>query len=562
MLTLQPTIDHARPTSVPSDRWSTCAIEGCCKPLPTPAPITTVALVQRNTATELLLKSVSLLTHNVRSLATDFLTHTFSKPKKPSWDIRLAMFVSVFQQITSHTHLGDLAMARALVFMPNMIPWSAVITETSFRVSSHKLKGLLAVHDAQEDGSRELTGEWVAERKVWERWNAETKARASDAAERSALDLGGRIKGKRQGREKVVLYLHGGAYYLMSAKTHRDITYRVSKVTGQRVFALNYRLSPETPFPGALLDAVYAFLYLTDPDGLAINPKDVVVMGDSAGGGLALALLFYLRDHDMETPGGGVLFSPWVDLTFSSPSWDTNILFDYLPPRPQEDAPLHPTRFYLGDQYPQLAKHPYVSPLFATSFENLPPLLIQHGDSENLCDEINQLARRLAESETTHVQHECYEDMVHVFHAFNFLEPAKKAMESVGGFVKNVVPTVHKYQAQVSKLLKQSHPASATAPVTDGLTLHPVDPAAQLRTSKSDPNLHRHFGGHLQRDTRGVARGLDISPWTMTAADGIERQVGGVRLVKVPLHTPFTLLVRSCTSSSEKLKASETWVRL
>lgn len=73
--------------------------------------------------------------------------------------------------------------------------------------------------------------------------------------------------------------------------------------------AINYRLSPETRFPGALLDAVYAFLYLTDPDGLAIDPSNIAVMGDSAGGGLALAMMLYLRDHHMANVGCAVLFS-------------------------------------------------------------------------------------------------------------------------------------------------------------------------------------------------------------------------------------------------------------
>ncbi|RUS22207.1 Alpha/Beta hydrolase protein [Endogone sp. FLAS-F59071] len=529
------------------DCWADCTLEGCCSPLLATEPVTTVLLVPPTTTASLLLKSLGLLTHNIRSLATDFLTHTFSKPKKPSWDIRLAMFISFFHQLTSHHHLGDLHIARALVVMPNMIPGNAiVITPMSFRVRSCKLRGVLSKMDAEETGRREIDGEWVAEKKVWNKWNDQMRmAKEEQKGERSAFDMGARARQQKKeaSEEKIVLYLHGGAYYLMSAKTHRDITYRVSKVTGRRVFAINYRLAPETRFPGALLDAVYAFLYLTDPDGLAIDPSNIVVMGDSAGGGLALAMILYLRDHRMANVGCAVLFSPWVDLTFSSPSWETNPHFDYLPPRPEENNPLHPTKFYLGpDQYPQLATHPYVSPLFARSFENLPPLLIQHGDSENLSDEISELARRIAATETTHIQYECYEDMVHVFHAFNFLEPAKKAMESVGGFVKNVVPTVHKYQAQVSKLrlgnrsgaqafvesahlVPNSTPATARAhnrasfaPSFHHLSVPAANAAAQLRTSKSDPNLRKDFGTHHGHEGWGSSIALEITPWTMTAA--------------------------------------------
>ena len=101
----------------------------------------------------------------------------------------------------------------------------------------------------------------------------------------------------------------------MSASTHRFLTISISRYTECRVFAINYRLAPETRFPGQLHDAVSAYMRLTVDMG--IPPEHIVIAGDSAGGGLALATLMYLRDNQYPLPSGAILQSPWVDLTMS-----------------------------------------------------------------------------------------------------------------------------------------------------------------------------------------------------------------------------------------------------
>jgi acetyl esterase/lipase len=95
-----------------------------------------------------------------------------------------------------------------------------------------------------------------------------------------------------------------------------------SRVFNARVLSVDYRLAPETVFPGGLHDSVAAYLYLTAD--LGVDPASIIVAGDSAGGGLTLALLLYLRDNDMPLPGGAVLQSPWCDLTKSFRSWEEN----------------------------------------------------------------------------------------------------------------------------------------------------------------------------------------------------------------------------------------------
>ncbi|KAI8149066.1 Alpha/Beta hydrolase protein [Fennellomyces sp. T-0311] len=231
--------------------------------------------------------------------------------------------------------------------------------------------------------------------------------------------------------EKVIMFIHGGGYISMSTKTHRDLIHKVSKVTGRRVFAFDYRLSPETRFPGALYDTVQAYLYLIDT---GMDPKNITLIGDSAGGGLCLALPFYLRDHGFPLPEGIVLFSPWVDLTFTYPSWKYNACYDYLP-TDISSWDKNPAILYLGaENHAQLCRHPYVSPLYAENFEGLPPILIQYGGGETLRDEIVELARKVKGSRTTVVQVEEYEDMPHVFQLLP-LDKSQQAIANVGRFV-------------------------------------------------------------------------------------------------------------------------------
>ncbi len=157
---------------------------------------------------------------------------------------------------------------------------------------------------------------------------------------------------------------------------------------------------------------------------------------DSAGGGLALALMYYLRDNKYELPSGAMLFSPWVDLTMSCDSWDTNAEFDYLP-MPKSGDHMNPVWAYLGDNLDKYLTHPYASPLFG-DMHGLPPLLIQCGDAEVLRDEVTLLAHKASLSGVA-VRHELYEDCVHVFQAFLFLDASRKALQSARHFVRTAL---------------------------------------------------------------------------------------------------------------------------
>ncbi|RIB18232.1 Alpha/Beta hydrolase protein [Gigaspora rosea] len=394
-----------------------------------------------------LLDHVGLLTSQATVLTSNFLIHHLSGPCKPSWPIQLTLMRAAVRALTDHSHLASVDNLRMITFtnssIPFIIPSDIIVTPVSFRVFNRGLLGILKDLEDCESGNREISAEWVVPKGLWRKMNDDYHLSVSQQ-KHIYIDQ----DGIKWSNEKVILFIHGGGYCMLSTKTYRELNYRLSKATGRRVFAINYRLAPEFPFPCGLHDAVHSFLYLIDPNGLAIQPHNIVVVGDSAGGGLTLALLYYLRDNQMSLPGGVVLFSPWVDLTMSSASWNQNPSFDWLF-KPKDDDPLHPVKLYLShEDRSKMIKHPYVSPLFG-DLNNLPPMLIQCGDCELLTDEINELVKKISATGTTFVQHEVYEDMVHVFQAFNFLEQSIKALDSVGYFVRYVLP-IHQRNTLIS----------------------------------------------------------------------------------------------------------------
>ncbi|GAA6049791.1 hypothetical protein JCM3770_002163 [Rhodotorula araucariae] len=387
------------------------------------------------------------------SLTKAFVQHHVFGPPKPSWGVELTLFTTFLREVSSYSHLSSLTRLRSVLELGSLLPTpkDGIVTPISFRVKRRNLRGLLADVDAQENGQREISGEWVTNKRLWRRMTREWTLNKPDAAA-----INGATKASSDSKDGIVcLYLHGGAYYMFSAETHRYLTISVSRYCDARVFAINYRLAPETRFPGQLHDAVSAYMRLTVD--LKIPPENIIIAGDSAGGGLALATLMYLRDEGYPLPSGGILMSPWVDLTMSCESWTTNRAYDYLPNPNTEDDHLHPVKCLLGDSIEEYLTHPYVSPLFGT-FEGLPPLHIQAGDAEVLRDEITLLAHKAALAGVK-VEHEIFEDCVHVFQAFLFLEASRKAFQSQRTFVKHTLPRLRRKAAS-----RASASASSTSP--------------------------------------------------------------------------------------------------
>ena len=190
------------------------------------------------------------------------------------------------------------------------------------------------------------------------------------------------VEGPNSG-EVVLLYLHGGGYFGCSAETHRPITVAFAR-QGFRVFAPDYRLAPENKFPAAVDDAVAVYRALLSA-GHA--PQEIVVSGESAGGGLALSLMLSLRSAAIPLPACAAIFSPWTDLAATGDSIRINAARCAM----FSGADIAPSaRYYLGDRDP---RDPLASPLYA-DLTGLPPLLIHVGADEVLLDDSTRLAER------------------------------------------------------------------------------------------------------------------------------------------------------------------------
>jgi acetyl esterase/lipase len=227
-------------------------------------------------------------------------------------------------------------------------------------------------------------------------------------------------------RERCILYLHGGAYIAMSARTHRAVTSRLACWSDARLFALNYRLAPEHPFPAALDDALAAWRALV-ASGIAASR--IMVAGDSAGGGLTLALLVALRDAGDALPAGAVVFSPWTDLAVTGKTIVENDAADPLF-FGRWVAPV--ARHYLGDT---VATDPLVSPVYA-DLNGLPPLLIQVGDTEVLLDDSRRVAENASRAGVTAMLR-VYPGVPHGWQIFAAVLPeARAALREASVFIR------------------------------------------------------------------------------------------------------------------------------
>jgi monoterpene epsilon-lactone hydrolase len=227
-----------------------------------------------------------------------------------------------------------------------------------------------------------------------------------------------------QGR--FIYYLHGGGYVAGSISTHREIAWRLSRAAKAPVLTIGYRLAPENPFPAAVEDATTGYRWLLSQ---GTDAARVVIVGESAGGGLTVATLVALRDAGEPLPAAAVCVSPWVDLECTGKSAVTKINLD---PIVHQDGLLKNARDYLGNTDPRT---PLASPIYA-DLTGLPPLLIQVGTAEVLFDDATRLAER-AKSDGVAVVLEPWEDMIHAWHLFAAKLPeGQQAIDRIGEFVQ------------------------------------------------------------------------------------------------------------------------------
>ena len=226
---------------------------------------------------------------------------------------------------------------------------------------------------------------------------------------------------------RVLLYFHGGGYCSGSILSHRRLVTEAGRAAKVRTLAIEYRLAPEHPFPAALDDAFSAWNFLRT-SGIAAG--HIAVGGDSAGGGLTLALINRLRKADESIPGCAWLISPWTDLTLSGSTLATKDAVDPI---------IHKAYLAeLADAYlpPDMDRlDPRVSPLFA-DLSGLPPTLIQVGACETLLEDSTRFARAAGAANIA-VTLQIWPDMIHAFPMWNaHLEPGRRALAEAGEFIR------------------------------------------------------------------------------------------------------------------------------
>jgi len=229
---------------------------------------------------------------------------------------------------------------------------------------------------------------------------------------------------------RVVLYLHGGGYAIGSNRTHIELAGRLARAARAQVLMVEYRLAPEYPFPAAVEDALSAYRYLLDH---RVGGGQILLAGDSAGGGLAVGTAMAIRDLGLPSPAGVVGISPWLDLSCGLSS-------DYA--CQARDPLITPSRirFFAGHYAAgRDPTHPWMSPLFG-ELEALPPTLIQVGSDEILLAECRALSRRAAQVGVP-VMVEEWPNMFHVWHmAAGLLPEGRQAIRRIGRFAREVAP--------------------------------------------------------------------------------------------------------------------------
>ncbi len=223
--------------------------------------------------------------------------------------------------------------------------------------------------------------------------------------------------------ERVVLYLHGGAYTMGSANTHRALAGRIARASCARVLLPNYRLAPEHPFPAAVEDAVACWRWLLSQGYLA---NKAAIAGDSAGGGLALAAVLSLKAAGETLPACIVGLSPWLDLEATGTSAEPGAVDD---PMLTRDG----LRSSGLDYAPNDLTDPLASPLFG-DLQNMPPVLLQVGTREVLLSDSTRFAEK-ARASGVDVTLDVEEGLIHVWHMLPGIPEAQESVERIGKFI-------------------------------------------------------------------------------------------------------------------------------
>lgn len=221
--------------------------------------------------------------------------------------------------------------------------------------------------------------------------------------------------------DRVVMHLPGGGFFFPAIWAHKEILAQLIGYCGAEGLLVHYRLAPENPFPASLEDALKAYKYLLDK---GVDPKKIVIVGDSAGGGLTLSLLLALKDAHLPQPAAVGLLSPMSDLSFTGPSRSTNRWLDPMLPTRRK---MRGFELYTGEADPQ---NPYLSPIFG-DFSDCAPMFAQVGSTEILLDDTLRIAAKARQCGVD-FELEVWEGMPHVWHLWSVLPETDMALKHAG----------------------------------------------------------------------------------------------------------------------------------
>ncbi|KAI8393859.1 Alpha/Beta hydrolase protein [Radiomyces spectabilis] len=429
-------------------------------------------------------KKIAYLIPPMPLLASTIYRHYTKGPPAASWSLTFHVLIALMRDIMKRSSKGTVENLQRLTRnYVTPLPFSISRSETTLPNDYRERAGDILKNLLTEDDNRRIGWDWSTDRTRVSELQGEWLTFSQ-----SFFDTDTSFDASRQ---PTILYLHGGAYYIGCYSLARQWLSRLIKLSNARCFSVNYRLAPQHPFPAALEDALAAYLYLVDPPASAkhapVDPKNIIITGESAGGGLTVSLLLAIRDSGLIPPRAAMPLSPWVDLTHSLPSITSNIATDYLPPvgfkhidspalnysllpplkdehakdksKPEQacnkETEHDPTKdrsdglervqFYAGND---ALKLPLVSPIFdKKNLHGLPPMLIQVGKAERLRDEsicaalkaTNMYPGAPSSSDIpTKIDLELYVDQPHVFQILLPTKIAVKAIEHLAAYVRDV----------------------------------------------------------------------------------------------------------------------------
>ena len=228
---------------------------------------------------------------------------------------------------------------------------------------------------------------------------------------------------------KIFMFMHGGGYYRGSVAATRATVARISAEAKVKCLSIEYRLAPEHPFPAAIDDTYSAYQWLVNE---GISPKHIIVSGQSAGGGLCLALLLKIKENNISQPLGAVALSPWTDLSQSGKTMIKNEKIDPVINKKYLDR-------FAKLYFPDLKNMSHLASPIIGDLSGLPDILIQVGSAETMLDDSTRFYEK-AKKANVNAKLEIWENMFHGWHSnAHILKDAENAIINIGKFCKKLI---------------------------------------------------------------------------------------------------------------------------